>query len=225
MLKKVLLLVAVVLFVSTSAFAHIFTAVPPVGSIHQEQGFFVADPLNPFNAGLSSIANLYHGASTSSVGQVVTITNTHSASSPAYCPMGPCTLCCTDTGTQTQTGLLVQSAVATGSCSVMTVSAFLDAYGSQDQYVGSAVGMKDQAQGLGVVAQQAILESDGAGTGISTNTAALAQTQVGSNAAGAATEASGIGLSQISTVTGAATSSPSTLSSAIVNTTQCQTVF
>jgi hypothetical protein len=219
MLKKVLLSVVVVLFVSSGAFAVIIPPMSPLlGSISHQQQFLVGDPLFTTNAGMSSVANLYHGASTAQVGQALQIFNEHTAFS------GNDPSCLTQ-GTQEQYGDIQQAVEACGHCSVMTVSAFLDAFGSQDQFVGSSVDPKAQEQSLGLIGQQALLESDGAGGGTAVNDATLTQNQFGGNALGNVTEQSTIDLDQRSLVQGDAGSNPSTLSSAVVTTAQSQTVF
>ncbi len=216
MLKKVLFSGAVILFVCSGAFAMIIPpASPLIGSIYHQQQFLVGDPLFSTNAGMSSVANLFHGTSTAGVTQALGILNTHTA----------CSTSCVTQGTQTQVGEIDQSVSAAGTCSVMTVSAFLDAFGSQDQFVGNSVSPKAQEQSLGLVGQQALLQSDGAGSGSAVNDAVLSQNQYGVNAMGSVTEASSVGLNQTSSVNGVAGSNPSTLSSAVVTTAQSQVVY
>jgi len=121
--------------------------------------------------------------------------------------------------------MLYQYVGAQGNCAVVSSSAFLDAFGEQEQFVGSSVSMKAQEQSLGVAAQQLLFRSDGAGSGSATHTADLGQNQMGHNSAGTVTETSGINLSQTSSVTGVPTSTAQVVNSAQVMTSQAQQVF
>ncbi len=219
MLSRLLLSVAVILFVCSGAFAQ-----PPsilAGSVFQYQNFAVGDLLCP---GISSSVNLVHGDGGGTSLQWLNINNEHSV--PAcYGPIClPCPSCDT-AASQWQDAYLKQYSHAAGKCAIVSVNAFLDAGGIQEQTIGAATTPKTQAQSMGMAADQVLLRSDGAGGGSSVNYADLYQKQAGVNAAGSMLETSTIEGSQDASLGGAALSTVTLANSMTASTMQAQVVY
>jgi len=228
MSKKIIFSVAVVLLLSTGTSAMIIVINPPTGSVLQNQLFSIGDVGT--NAGLSSIVSLSHGGSSASSSHEVAIYNKNVAGLPGGLPIGiglgiGCFDGCSTVGVQVQEVGIEQNVGAGGSCAIVSASAFLDAGGNQEQFIGSSTSTKMQGQTLGLAAQEVVFRSDGGGGGHATNDATLEQTQVGVNSAGKVIESSTIELLQESCVGGAPTSTATAASSAVVTTSQNQTVF
>ena len=225
MITRVTLAVAIVLIVTTGAYADSLLA----GSIWQQQSFSVGNTTNP---GMSSLLNLVHGDQDAWMGQFIDIDNEHSA--PAMGPIyvvgspftgwGNCSDCLTQ-GSQFQHGDLDQIVEAEGDCGVISVNAFLDAAGGQEQTIGASVSPKMQVQTLGVAADQVLMRSDGEGYGEAKNGAWLEQGQRGGNAGGSVSEYSFIEADQIGQVDGEAGSTASLVGGLNVATTQSQVVY
>jgi hypothetical protein len=228
MFTKVTVAVAIVLIVTSGASATSLLA----GSIWQQQQFSVGNALNP---GISSLLNLVHNDSTGSMMQNVDIINMQAA--PVNSGFGliggmnplSSLLCfgssCATEAYQGQVGDLTQSVMAGGQCGVISVNAFLDAAGGQEQTIGASTSPKLQLQTLGVAADQVLMRQDGAGGGTAVNSAALSQGQSGSNAAGTVFEASTINATQVGTVGGGANSTVSLVGGMNATTGQSQMVY
>lgn len=223
------------LLMSSVAMATGNTCVPTLsGSVSQSQSFSIGDFCS---SGIATILTLTHGQAGASVCQSLSIDNIQS--SP--CNATPCNtkpgnpmpslknFCSPQTcgveALQTQSADLEQDSSAIGSCAIINVNSFLDAGGGQQQFIGFSTGTKQQAQSLGLAAQQVLTRSDGAGSGNSTNDAELSQVQSGANAAGSVFESSTIDALQTSSTGGAANSTTALATSLMANTVQNQQVY
>jgi len=225
MITRVTLAVAIVLIVTTGAYADSLLA----GSIWQQQQFSVGNTINP---GMSSLLNLVHGDQDAWMGQFVDVHNEHAAPvglsiMPVAVGSFPCQDwdSCLTKATQWQDGDLDQTVEADGKCGVISVNAFLDAAGAQEQTIGASVSPMMQVQTLGVAADQVLMRSDGAGSGEAKNNAAVAQDQFGANAGGSVDEYSYIDADQIGKVDGKAGSTASLVGGLNVTTGQSQVVY
>jgi hypothetical protein len=226
MLRRVSLAIAAILFVSSGAFANCNDIL--AGSIDQYQEFTVGDIMNP---GISTSLNLVHGDVFGSSLQHVWIENTHVAGKPC----GPCRpgirrhQCgitgCAPAADQTQIADLCQEAEVQGCCGVISVNEFLDAYGTQSQFIGSGVGMKNQYQTVGLTADQVLFRSDGAGSGDAMHHVWLNGNQNGVNSAGSVHESSTVDACQEASVSGDANSTATLVNSLTVDTLQWQTTY
>lgn len=226
MITRVTLAVAVVLIVSSGAYADSLLA----GSIWQQQNFSVGNTMNP---GMSSLLNLVHGDQEAGMQQYVDVTNIH-GDAPFH--VGGSLLdmlsggypgheSCKVDGNQYQDADLDQVVGAEGKCGVIGVNAFLDAAGAQEQTIGAAISPKLQIQTLGVAADQVLLRSDGAGEGWAKNQANMYQQQDGENEAGSVFEASCIDADQFGSVDGKAGSTASLVGGLNATTAQAQIVY
>jgi len=223
MFKKVCVFIAALLVTSVALATN-----PLPGSVTQIQSFGIGDVTNN---GMASVVALTHGDTGGSVVQSLNVANIQS--SPCFAT--PCfnlgsnlgSICLNSCGVEaleTQTANLGQSATAAGTCALVNVQTYLDAAGSQNQLIGFSTATKVQGQSLGLAAQQVLTRADGAGCGTGVNTAALSQTQAGSNAGGSAFESSVINASQVSSAGGAANSTAALASSMLAQTMQSQQV-
>lgn len=221
MSKKVFVFVATMLLVTSVTMAT--TVLPLSGSVTQQQSFGIGDALNN---GMASVVALTHGSTTGSVIQSLGVTNIQS--SPCFAT--PCTDFgffsnpCDVEATQTQGAALDQSATANGACAIVNVQTYLDAAGQQSQFIGMSTSPKQQAQSLGVAAQQVLTRADGAGGGVAANDAAIAQSQAGSNAGGSVFESSIIDACQVSLANGVANSTAALAATLVATTSQVQQV-
>ena len=195
MLRKVLLSVAVVLWVSSVSFA----------GIEQAQTFGVD---------LQEAIELMHGHQNGDSFKSIVVTNTQNACAP-----------CPTLGAQSQFACLMQSANAIGDCAVILVGTSLTAIGMQGQMIGECCEPKMQLQSLGLNGLQAIQKSDGPGEGHTMNQAILRQTHDGANACGGMSETSTVMALQLANLTGEACATGTVVSSMDVTTTQSQGVF
>jgi hypothetical protein len=227
MITRVTLAVAIVLIVTTGAYADSLLA----GSIWQQQTFSVGNTTNP---GMSSLLNLVHGDQNAEMMQFVDVENVHAAPMSSGwvwtvgTPMGDWRNCgdsCTTRANQYQVGDMDQIVTANGDCGVISVNAFLDAAGGQEQTIGASVSPKMQMQTLGVAADQVLMRSDGAGSGEAYNGAEIYQDQDGSNAAGSVFESSYIEADQMGEVDGQAGSTASLVGGLNATTSQAQVVY
>ncbi len=232
MLRRVSLAIAAILFLSSGAFADYSDIL--AGSIDQYQEFIVGDIMN---SGLSTSLNLVHGDVFGSSLQHVWVENTHVAGTPC----GPCspginyhrcgttdqcgTTGCAPAADQTQIADICQEAEAQGCCGVISVNEFLDAGGTQSQFIGSGTGMKDQFQTVGLSADQILFRSDGAGSGVAMHNVWLNGDQNGANSAGSVHESSTVNACQEGSVNGAANSTATLINSLTVDTVQWQTTY
>jgi len=221
MFKKVFVFVASLLLVTSAVMATNF-ANPLAGSVTQIQSFNIGDLCNN---GMASVVALTHGDTGGSVAQSLNIANIQS--SPCFatpCINFGCFNQCGVEATQSQTAGLDQDASASGKCALINVQTYLDAFGSQNQFIGNSTTIKQQNQTLGLAAQQVLTRADGAGGGSGTNDAFLSQTQAGSNAGGNVFESSVIDASQVSSTGGAANSTTALAATIQAMTTQVQQV-
>jgi hypothetical protein len=199
------------------------------GSAWQYQDFVVGDLANP---GISSVLNTVHGSGAYAFANTSLDIGNSQGTPVCYGPIGvvglPGQLCVADCLTaagQCQDGLLVQTAEADGDCAIISVNAFLDAGGAQEQTIGASTSPKSQGQSLGMAADQVLLRSDGGGLGWAQNTADLLQAQMGKNAAGSVRERSSIDACQYGEVNGNAGSTATLATSMNACTTQAQVVY
>jgi hypothetical protein len=225
MSKKVFVFIAALLLVTSVTMADGMS--PLAGSVSQMQSFNIGDICNN---GMASVVALTHGDACGSVTQSLEISNKQS--SPCFAKpcidfgrRFPCKPSCDVEAIETQCAELDQSASAMGKCGVINVQSYMDAGGSQNQFVGFSTSPKHQDQTLGLAAQQVLTRADGAGSGMAKNDAELSQMQAGSNAAGSAFESSTIDACQVSKVDGAANSTAALASSLIAGTLQVQNVY
>jgi hypothetical protein len=232
MLRRVSLAIATILFLSSGAFAGYGDIL--AGSIDQYQGFTIGDTMC---SGLSTSLNLVHGDIYGSSLQHVWVENTNVAGTP--CGHGSCShgidrhqcgdQCgstgCAPAADQSQIADICQEAEARGCCGVISVNEFLDASGTQSQFIGSGTEMKDQFQTVGLTADQILFRSDGAGSGEATHHVWLNEEQNGVNSAGAVHETSTVDACQESSVNGAANSTATLVNSLTVDTLQWQTTY
>jgi len=221
MLRKGFLAITVLLFVSSAAMA----VIPPLaGSVAQTQSFTIGDAVN---TGMATVIALTHGDAVANVCQSLDVDNIQSApcnATPCW-DIGWCGSFCDVEAVQKQNADLHQTSGADGECGIINVNSFLDAGGSQEQFIGFSTSLKSQAQGLGVAAQQVVTRTDGAGGGGTTNDASVSQMQAGSNAGGSAFEASSIDAFQVSGTGGAANSTTALATSLTATTSQAQNVY
>lgn len=220
MSKKVVVFIAALLLVSSVSMA----TDPLPGSVTQIQSFNIGDATNN---GMASVVALTHGDTGGSVAQSLNVSNIQSSpsfSAPSLSLGSLCLNSCGVNALETQTANLGQTANATGTCALINVQTYLDAAGTQNQLIGFSTATKVQGQSLGLAAQQVLTRADGAGGGTGVNTAALSQTQAGSNAGGSVFESSVVDASQISCAGGAANSTTALASSMLAQTMQSQQV-
>lgn len=224
MLKKVCFYIAIVLIISSSAMATDVGTSVLGGSVSQVQTFNIGDS---YNNGMASVVALTHGDTGGSVIQSLNVDNIQSSPCNAtpcfdFCFIGNA---CDVEALQTQCADLDQNASANGECGIINVNSYLDAGGSQSQFIGFSTSTKQQAQTIGVAAQQVVTRADGAGGGGATNDAYLSQTQGGSNAGGSVFESSIIDACQSTGTGGAANSTTALASTLLATTSQSQQVF
>lgn len=230
MVTRVALAVAVVLVASTVTLADPPGVLP--GTIWQQQSFAVGSAQNP---GISSLINLVHGDQEADMYQFVEIDNWHNA--PAYFGT-PWPLAggggspfwwdrdnCDTKAFQWQSGFMEQDTEAWGKSGIISVNAFLDAAGGQEQTIGGSTDPKLQMQTLGVAADQVLLRSSGGGGGEADQEADLYQEQEGLNAAGSMYESSWITVGQFGDVDGRANSTASLVGGLNAQTSQGQIVY
>jgi len=219
MFKKIAVVLTAVLMVTSVASATDVLA----GSILQTQAFSVG---NAAQTGMASVVNLVHGDAMASSIQGLNIDNVQCAPGSVMPRIESCLFSlCTATAFESQNADLHQSAVANGSCGIISISTYLDAAGAQTQGIGNATDPKAQAQSLGVAADQVLLRSSGEGGGVATNSADLCQAQAGLNKAGSVLETSAIDACQVGITGGAANSTVTMANTMIANTTQAQQVY
>jgi hypothetical protein len=176
---------------------------------------------------MATVIALTHGDAGASVDQSLDVDNIQSApcnATPCW-DIGWCGSLCDVEAVQIQNADLDQTSGANGECGIVNVNSFLDAGGTQDQFIGFSTSLKSQAQGLGLAAQQVVTRTDGAGGGGTTNDATVSQMQAGSNAGGSAFEASTIDAYQTSGTGGAANSTTALATSLTATTSQAQNVY
>ena len=219
MFKKIAVVLTAVLMVTSVASATDVLA----GSILQTQAFTVG---NIAQTGMATVLNLVHGDAMASSIQALDIDNVQSAPGSIMPRLDTCFFnVCAATAFEAQNADLNQTANATGSCGIISISAYLDAAGTQTQGIGNATDPKVQGQSLGVAADQVLLRSSGEGGGIATNSADLCQVQAGANSAGSVLETSAIDACQVGITGGAANSTVTMANTMIANTTQAQSVY
>jgi hypothetical protein len=222
MLKIVFFFMAALLIASSVTLASSVTVLP--ASVSQSQSFCIGDASNN---GMASIVALTHGDTGGSVDQSLDVVNIQSSPCNAtpcfdFCFFGSS---CDVEALQTQDADLDQEASACGECGIVNVNTYLDAAGAQDQFIGFSTSTKQQAQSLGVAAQQVLTRADGAGGGDSVNDADLSQIQAGSNAGGSVFQSTLIDAYQTSGTGGAANSTAALASTLLATTTQAQQVY
>ena len=218
MFKKVFVFVASLLLITSATMA----TNPLAGSVTQVQSFNIGDICN---SGMASVVALTHGDTGGTVDQSLNVTNIQSSPCMATpCINFGCFNQCGVEAAQSQIADLDQSASACGQCAIVNVQTYLDSLGSQNQFIGASTATKQQAQTLGLAAQQVLTRADGAGGGSGTNDACLSQTQAGSNAGGSVFESSVIDASQVSSTGGAANSTTALAASMQAMTNQVQQV-
>lgn len=223
MLKKVLLSVAVILFVSAVALADIPTGAA-AGSIYQYQNFVVGDLLHPSVSGISSILTVSHGDDAFSL-QSLNVSNEQSVPWWFGSFGGPFMDPCPTLGNQWQCADLLVKTEAEADCGIITVSGFLSGMGIQDQFIGYSDDPKWQAQTLGLAADQLLLGSGNAeGTAIN-DVDDMSQGQAGINGAGSISEDSLMNAFQLASVEGKPNTTVSAVNSMLATTTQNQIVF
>jgi len=195
MLSRFTLSVAVVLLVSSGAWA----------GIMQYQDFHV---------GLQECIDLMHGHQEGDSFKSVLVTNNQSTRAP-----------CPTLADQHQFGMLTQCAKAIGECAVISVLTTLDAMGMQDQLIGDCVDPKVQCQVLTLDGVQGLAKSDGPGQANAMNQAILTQNQTGTNQAGTVNEDSTIMALQQANLRGDACATGLVVSTMTVTTTQSQATF
>ena len=218
MSKKVFVFVATLLFVTSVTLA----TNPLAGSVTQVQSFNIGDAMNN---GIASVVALTHGDTGGSVVQSLNVANVQSSpciANPCF-DLGYFNSCGVD-AVESQTANLDQAASAMGECGIINVQTYLDAAGSQNQFIGFSTSTKTQSQSLGLAAQQVLTRADGSGGGVGANDALLSQTQAGSNAGGSVFESSIIDACQVSNAGGAANSTAALASTMIATTSQVQQV-
>jgi len=232
MFSRVLLSVAVVLFVSAASFAHgngngdgIGAA---AGSIYQYQNFVVGDLEHLSTSGLCSILTVSHGDHALSI-QSLEIENEQAAPvsfKPIWCK--PLSLWPCDDKTQAyqwQETDVFQKTKAESDCGIITVSAFLSTGGVQDQLIGYSDDPKLQSQSLGLAADQLLVSTGNAEGRAINDVDDMQQTQIGVNGAGNMGEYSYIDAFQMGHVDGTSNTTVSAVNSMIATTTQNQMVF
>ncbi len=172
---------------------------------------------------MASAVQWFGGDPTGESFQKVNVTNTHEAktgSTHYQKPSGAGTK-----ASQLQRAKFTQKGTAEGEAGSISINHFLDADGTQDQYIGSGVGTKRQEQSLGLAADQILIKTGGTASGEAFfDIKKLTQEQYGKNAAGFAKEISTIGGQQYATFSGQAGSDGSIVNSMAVQTTQSQKV-
>ena len=221
MLKKIAVFMMALLVISSVASA---TGSTLAGSILQTQAFSVTGIGT--GAGMATVLNLVHGDAMASSIQCLDIDNVQSAPGSIMPSLNSCFFnICGATAFEAQNADLHQTAIADGTCGIISISAYLDAVGAQTQGIGSATDIKYQAQSLGVAADQVLLRSSGSGGGVATNSADLNQVQAGANAAGSVMESSSIGAFQVGVTGGSANSTVTMANTMTAVTTQAQQVY
>ncbi len=229
MFTRVTLAVAIVLMVSSGAFASVGDIL--AGSIWQQQAFTVGNTTNP---GISTLLNLVHGDAEADMYQFIEIDNWHAvpAEQNVLATVGRgfpgfpgCHDSCKTEGSQWQSGFLEQDVEADGKCGIISANAFLDAAGAQEQSIGAATSPKMQEQLLGVAADQVLMRSSGGGSAEADNYADLYQTQDGGNAAGSMSETSWVTAGQYGDIEGKPNSTVSLVGGLNAGTTQAQIVY
>ena len=223
MFKKISIFMIALLFVCSIAMATGNNHTPTLsGSVSQLQSFTIGDTAN---SGMATVLALTHGDAYASVSQSLNIDNTQSTPSNTKPNWNFGQKSISTTGLQTQSADLSQNSSASGSFGIINVNSFLDAVGSQQQLIGFSTDLKQQAQSLGLAAQQVLTRADGSGCGDSANSAQLSQMQTGSNTAGSVLESSTIDALQTSYTGGAANSTTALATSLTAMTNQNQQVF
>ena len=194
MLRRIVLSSAIVLLVSTGAFA----------SIIQLQDYFV---------GATNGIDLLHGHQNGQGSHTICINNDQIAEK-----------ICGARAMQNQTALLNQIGSATGDCAVVMVGQIFDAYGAQTQAIGDCVEPMLQGQSFGLIGSQLVAKSDGAGSGRASHMFVGNQNQAAGNPMGMMRESSSIGAFQNSGLTGSAGATGLVTSSMTVSTIQAQSV-
>jgi len=198
MLKVVTVSVAVVLLVSSGAFAQ-------VGIISQLQNT---------NIGLGNTVQLLQGHQAADAIQNLAVANDQSANRACGAIAG-----------QSLLANLAEIGHASGDCAIVGVIQGLTAVGMQAQAIGDACGPKTQGQSLAMIAQQGLIKSEGPGAGSGLHQIVLREDQGAANPAGAMRESSAVLGLQSSNLTGAACATGAVNSTMSVNTIQTQSTL
>lgn len=194
MLRRIVLSLAIVLLVSTGAFADII----------QLQDYIV---------GATNGIVLEHGHQNGQGSHTICINNDQSAQK-----------ICGAFANQSQTALLNQIGSACGDCAVITVGQIFDAYGAQTQAIGDCVEPMLQGQSFGLIGSQLVAKSDGGGSGSASHMFVGNQSQAAGNPLGAMRESSSIGAFQNSSLSGTPGATGVVTSSMNVSTMQAQAI-
>ena len=194
MSKRILLSLAVVLWVSTAASADIIQ-------------------LQDYMVGASNGIELLHGHQHGDGSHTICINNNQCAEK-----------ICGAFARQDQTALLNQIGSACGSCAVMMVGQVFDAYAGQTQAIGDCVAPMLQGQNFGMLATQLVAKSEGEGSGRASHAFVGNQNQAAGNPLGMMRESSSIGAFQSSSLSGSPGATGVVTSSMNVSTVQAQAI-
>ena len=194
MLRRIVLSLAIVLLVSTGAFA----------GITQLQEYIV---------GATNGIVLEHGHQNGDGSHTICINNDQCAEK-----------ICGAWANQTQAALLNQIGSACGDCAVINVGQIFDAYGAQTQAIGDCVEPMLQGQSSGLAASQIVAKSGGQGAGNATHAFVGNQSQAAANPLGAMRESSSVGAFQSSALQGSPGATGVVTSSMSVSTMQAQAI-
>lgn len=199
MLKVVAVSVAVVLLVSSGAFAQ------AVGVITQLQNT---------NIMLGNTVQLLQGTQAADAIQNLAVCNDQAS-----------TRACGAIAGQSLLANLAEIGHASGECAIVGVIQGLTAVGMQAQTIGDACGPKQQGQSLAMLAEQGLIKSQGPGAGSGLHQIVLREDQGAANPAGTMQESSAVLGLQSSNLTGAACATGAVNSTMGVNTVQTQTAL
>lgn len=194
MLRRIVLASAIVLLVSTGAFADII----------QLQDYLI---------GASNGIELLHGHQNGQSSHTLCINNDQMAEK-----------ICGAQAVQSQTALLNQIGSAQGDCAVVMVGQIFDAFGGQTQAIGDCIEPMLQGQNFGLIGTQLVGKSEGAGGGSASHMFVGNQNQSASNPMGIMQESSNIGAFQNSSLTGSPGATGLVTSSMNVSTVQAQAI-
>ena len=198
MLKVVTVSVAVVLLVSSGAFAQ-------VGIISQLQNT---------NIMLGNTVQLLQGTQAADAIQNLAVCNDQTS-----------TRACGAIAGQSFLANLAEIGHASGECAIVGVIQGLTAVGMQAQAIGDACGPKTQGQSLAMVAEQGLIKAQGPGAGSGLHQIVLREDQGAANPAGTMQESSAVLGLQSSNLTGAACATGAVNSTMGVTTVQTQSTL
>jgi hypothetical protein len=197
MLRRLVLSLAIVVWVCGGVFA----AIP--GKI-QMQDYVIGATIG---------IDLLHGHQTGQGSHTIAINNNQAVSN-----------ICGAWATQSQAALLNQVGSAQGDCAVASVGQIFDAFGGQTQAVGECINPILQGQEFGLLGDQLVAKSEGAGSGSAYHMLGGNQSQVAGNPIGTMLESAATGAFQNSLLTGGPGATGTVISSMAVDTLQAQSI-